>query len=292
MDYLIRIIASVRRVLSLRRLLRKTPKISAYEFNLNRLKRSDTLFILGSGDSINDITVDEWGIIKERDSVGFNYFIINDFIPNFYFYEVPANRDIYNLFIDILDSKKEYYRKMPIFINYDHFLNAPSDSRCISEVSEEYYFNAPWLMPIASRFLVRLYLYTAKLAILWKIWGLKTILHHSGSLSDLLFISAILGYKKVVLMGVDLSGPGYFYDKYNDKYSIKLTSLRPLPVNANVHDTDNIIFTSNYHSVRISDFIDDFYKIIMIPNDMELFVGSRKSTLYPKYKIYDFINNN
>ena len=49
--------------------------------NIFKKKNSDNLFILGSGESINSIKI--WDQIETHDSVGFNYFIFNNFVPNF-----------------------------------------------------------------------------------------------------------------------------------------------------------------------------------------------------------------
>jgi hypothetical protein len=44
------------------------------EEELVRARRSDTVFIFGSGYSLNDITPDEWAHISEHDTFGFNTF--------------------------------------------------------------------------------------------------------------------------------------------------------------------------------------------------------------------------
>ena len=100
-------------------------KILAYKHGVNTIdnlnvqeyKKSDTIFIMGSGSSINTISEDQWNIISKNDSLGLNFWIIHDFIPTFYCYEEPnisGNRK--KIFYDILNKKKELLSESPIII--------------------------------------------------------------------------------------------------------------------------------------------------------------------------------
>jgi hypothetical protein len=55
-------------------------------------KKSDTAIFLGCGESINDITTEEWSKMKKFDVWTSNNFHYHSFIPNFYHVEVK-NRD-------------------------------------------------------------------------------------------------------------------------------------------------------------------------------------------------------
>src|SRR5205085_6794487 len=55
--------------------------------DLSQLKTSDTLFILGSGPSINAISPDRWEAIARSDSIGFNFWLYHPFVPKIYFFE-------------------------------------------------------------------------------------------------------------------------------------------------------------------------------------------------------------
>jgi len=50
--------------------------------NISHYKKSDTLFVLGSGESINKLGLDAWDVIKKNDTVSFKYWLIHDFVPN------------------------------------------------------------------------------------------------------------------------------------------------------------------------------------------------------------------
>ena len=56
------------------------------ELNLNQLrsfKTSDRIYILGSGESILDISKQEWDEINSHNSIGFNHWYVHDFEPTF-----------------------------------------------------------------------------------------------------------------------------------------------------------------------------------------------------------------
>ena len=57
------------------------------DLDLRALKRSDTLFVLASGSSINQILPARWDGMAQHDTVGFNYWPIHSFVPTMYFLE-------------------------------------------------------------------------------------------------------------------------------------------------------------------------------------------------------------
>ena len=62
------------------------------EIDLTAYKRSDTLFVLGSGPSINRIPQERWRAIAAHDSVGFNFWPYHPFVPTFYLWKVRLAR--------------------------------------------------------------------------------------------------------------------------------------------------------------------------------------------------------
>ena len=89
---------------------------SLIKSNIFENKNSDTLFILGSGESINSIKI--WDKIRKHDSVGFNYFIFNDFVPNFYIFEstYPEYEDEYNAQLSLIEKKIDKFKSIKVFL--------------------------------------------------------------------------------------------------------------------------------------------------------------------------------
>ena len=81
---------------------------------VKKYKKSDTLFILGSGSTINKISDKQWGKIDDHDSIGFNFWLVHDFVPDFFKFELDlsgeSNRT--DLFLKILDEKWQKYKKL------------------------------------------------------------------------------------------------------------------------------------------------------------------------------------
>jgi hypothetical protein len=50
------------------------------EDELRRTRRSDTAFIFGSGASLNELTSDEWEDFERHDTIGFNWFVRQEFV--------------------------------------------------------------------------------------------------------------------------------------------------------------------------------------------------------------------
>src|ERR1700732_770880 len=57
------------------------------ELDLRKWQNSDTLFILGSGPSINQISSERWAAISHHDTIGFNFWLYHRFVPKIYFAE-------------------------------------------------------------------------------------------------------------------------------------------------------------------------------------------------------------
>ena len=50
------------------------------EEELRRTRKSDTVFIFGSGYSLNDIPPEQWREIERHDTLGFNWFVHQRFV--------------------------------------------------------------------------------------------------------------------------------------------------------------------------------------------------------------------
>ena len=93
-------------------------KLKLKKLDIKSLKINKNIYILGSGPSsllVNDKLIDH-----ERDtSIGFNFWIYHDYVPDFYFFEIKeSNLYLWYLFCNLLEIKKDEY-KNTIFIIKD-----------------------------------------------------------------------------------------------------------------------------------------------------------------------------
>jgi hypothetical protein len=77
---------------------------------LQKRKKSDTLVILGSGKSINEISKIHWEEFAGYDTIGFNFWPVHSFVPSFYFFETPRDKGRYETFKKLFLSVEEQYK--------------------------------------------------------------------------------------------------------------------------------------------------------------------------------------
>lgn len=185
------------------------PHIGQHLETLRSKKKSDQLFIFGGGASIASYTEGDWEKIKSKDTMAVNDSIILPIIPDFYFLEAGCRDSlIYNLFqresdlqnTAILyrqDSVFAYFRKqVPLSLKKNIYLYSHMTPRFASEYRMKYYYRKAYEQNL----------------------HLDAI--HSGLLIDgfssivrAIHFGVLLGYKEIILCGVDLNNGRYFYDE-------------------------------------------------------------------------------
>ncbi|MBS9404044.1 hypothetical protein KG088_10415 [Halomonas sp. TRM85114] len=266
-----------KRVAQLHLLSRRTGYQGLDLKRLKRRKSSDTLFILGSGGSINDISEETWKEIKHSDSLGFNFWIMNDHIPDFYMLELPKyppNREV------ILEWVNK--RKFQLLENNTCVLMKDLEFGLLD-------FNAyPEELKEASQILYKDSLYGSSMESKRKSLryvrslGLdqRNLLYFCrGSLFSAIYFGWKLGYKKIVLGGIDLYNSGYFFD--SDEYR---DTLRPLnEQRGKVHDTVNKAISN----ITMDELVMLLDQDLLKPDGCELRVLNASSLLHPRIPLYE-----
>lgn len=169
--------------------------------DFHKIKRSDTIFIFGSGWSINNLTNEQWNYFKKHNTISFNWFSNGDFIPIDYyivseitknnnFHELIGNEDIGKY---IKNLKKPFYSKSFLFINLTSINSAfVFMDRELSKRNFKFFKNK-----------INNFLHFPH--------SFNKIFHGNASLNDAIHIAYLLGYKKIVLAGVDLYDRRYFW---------------------------------------------------------------------------------
>jgi len=244
---------------------------------LKKRKKSDTLYILGSGGSINDISIEAWKQIKCSDSLGLNFWIVNDHIPDFYMLEIPVYKENREVMLKWVDNRKAQVLEKESCILIKDLESGLLD---LSYYPEELKGN--------SYILYKDSLYGSTVESKRKSFryartlGLdnRNLLYFCrGSLFSAIYLGSKLGYKKIVLAGVDLYNSGYFYD--SDAYSHKL-----LPVSeqvGDVHDTVNKAISN----VSMDELVVLLDQELLKPQGCELYVLNSSSLLHPRIPLYD-----
>lgn len=261
------------------------------KMNISNYKGSDKLFVLGSGASINNLTKEEWEEIRNSDSLGFNFWIVHDYVPDFYFFETPSTEDRRSVLYNLLERRSKEYKKSPIIIKditgvFSDDLEIPDFTKIPRKYSNNLFISRdiriPWDKKDSRS-------YRKALQFFDSIGWLKQVdnrvkynFQTKASLSMMIFFGYILGYEEIILCGVDLNNTNYFYEDDVEYYE---QIGRPVPPNVQEGDIHKTIDESK-NDITIDEIITMIDEVILSPNDVDLYIGSEASALYPNLPYY------
>lgn len=239
---------------------------------LQKQKSSDTLSILASGSSINELDDEDFEFIDTTDSLALNWWgVYHDYVPDYYKFEFLDWPGLNEKWISSINEKAAEYEDTTLIFDPEPMYN---EGKCISDylrqldstfwddfvdiritqyfVSSDHDFSPEILdalfpRPLDGRFL-----------------------HYRGSLSHVLALGTFLGYDDIILFGVDLDDSLYFWGEH------------PIREYKNRPDLNDKHVTT---SEEVFNGIDDYIRIldseILPDHSVQLYIGSQQSRLYP-----------
>ena len=236
-------------------------------------KKSDTIFVLGSGPSVTSLTMEQWQQVKEHDSFGINFSFLLDFVPTFHSME---------------DGKSNWLRGF-VEERMKHINGDYSDT--VSFISDRHmarYIHprlTPEFFPHTStccvyKFPIPIVIEDADIPFSDEAVDKHSIIYR-GSLSTVLYLIDQLGYKKIVLLGVDLHTPEHFFysmpemKEYVDRQKAVLDKNKfesMLPKARKMKPFDEYLY-----------FLKDY---LHRKKGVELLIGFKDNMLYPKIPSY------
>ncbi len=216
---------------------------------LKQYVKSDIGFFLGCGPSIGRITSEQKSIIESHDVWASNFFIYHDIIPNFYYAEIGMK--YMKLWKEKLKEKGDLYKDVKFMFHKDN----PNDP-LIDETPN-------------------IFMYEKRKGINGAEYILDGFVSPSRGASLILILDmmCLMGYKKIILFGVDLFTSTYFWtgdEKYGKTH---LQTNKNMKVN-----------TPHITAVKVIPFVEGFSEKNM---NGELYVGHKETLLYPKLKYID-----
>jgi hypothetical protein len=182
--------------------------------NVLAIKKSDTVFIFGSGPSINAIPREKWSAITKHDSMACNFWLFHKFVPTFYFYEAIGCRDgkCLEVFRRIAEKRAQ---------DYAHSIKVVTG---LLELAPEFDLFRPdswaddlytvYTIPVAARDELE-FTYGLRLVRSLRLFScsrrIRFIFKQASSVTGLISLAVRMGYKQIVLCGVDLQNGEYFY---------------------------------------------------------------------------------
>jgi hypothetical protein len=248
-----------------------------------QFRGSDTLFILGSGSSIASITERQWKLVAEGDSIGFNWFMAHEFVPNFYHMEL--SNELVPVVRRFLESEARHLSHLPFSINIkDVSLQQPLSDYVLGR---EPFVAVPRLLFPQEKHAGSILRWYHDLAD--SPWN-DFYLHYRGTLTLMIGIGVLMGYRKIVLVGVDLYDQDYFfyderrfpgpiatwlrsqYQQSNEMQSRRAGGGKP-------HRTaDGSLFRNQ---LTIQRFLEIYREAALTPMGVELMIANPKSLLAP-----------
>lgn len=221
---------------------------------LRSLKKSNTACIVACGSSSLQLTKKDWEIIESKtDLIGLSYSIHLKKKFTYYMMEGLTKEDdeikdywIKELLVPLTKALKDKIIGHLIIRNYGslEYFEKCESKKVINTIH------------IHSKFVTQLITKLNLEKVFLKFGILPTI---TGSISSILILLKLIGYKKIILLGVDLDNKGYFFShhkwegsKLTDTLLIQKNSLKISSLN---HLTNN----KNFCSFTVSEFINYFY---------------------------------
>ena len=241
---------------------------------LRSRKTSDTLFVLGSGSSICTYNSKMWDHIRTHDSVGFNFWLLHEFVPDFYIGELPIQDDRREIYFKNLRTVKEgysscltmfktsfipYYKELSKIngrIALSRWINADDTNNLLKKLPK--LVNERHLFP-------RFY-------------------HQTATVDWLIFFSMIAGYEKLILCGVDLNHTEYFFEKQREEVESRGLII-PKSIQSNkIHRT---IDATQNKGLLLTEVLDVYHRagLKKLP---KIYIALDSSALHPQLPLYNW----
>jgi hypothetical protein len=297
----------------LRRLLEETRaqdqllrNLSARE-KLVRLNRSDLLtqdrevaYILGSGRSINEYGENQWQQIRAGYSFGMNWWLLHDFVPDVYSVELeglmgqsPSAKEFGRVYFQLLKLRAKDYRNTTFFARGHSSFRYLLDKGVPDELR-----NSEMRLTLSLRLMgdtlfevrkaVHCFGFIIRLQRRAPAWFTSFLLPGlSSSVLFLTLLAYVLGFKRVVLCGVDLVASPYFF--FENLPSRRVSEGWPIPPkerDIRIHPT---LDPSRVESgISVKDHLMLFRELVFARDGFEVFVGASSSGLRPEFPVYSW----
>jgi len=248
------------------------------------IKPDSTLFLLGSGESIEALTETEWAEVQDNFSIGINAWPVHPFVPNVLAFEPfdDASTDYLQLFEKVLFESRFSSRRLKVLLfrpnntqDGNRYLLIPESLLKHARVYGRFVPNSRNLRTVSREI--------AMLGELQKRGGIADalVLDSGASIIRLVSLGIRLGFTKIVLLGVDLNGGQYFWEKNPQRLAARsIRSFSPGFVRP-IHET-MVRDSKPFVLTEVLGILDD----VMRRAGGSLFAGSRESVLSNHFPVH------
>ncbi len=249
--------------------------------DLAPLKSSDTVFLLGSGRSINEIRDDRWRVIGRHDSIAMNFWPAHAFVPRIYLFEniarIPGCELVFDALLGLLRRRAEDYRNTVKIVSELQ----PLDSRqLILEIPHPFRRNlyVGYSVGVVARtereliaglhYLSRKGIFSVRDRIPWHF-------RYQSSVTTAISLAVRMNYRRIILCGIDLGKAEYFY--HDPERYPEACSWEFMP-----RDQPHLMAQRFAWGLPTQEAIYLFKQEVLDPAGIELFVENRSSKLFPQ----------
>ena len=250
------------------------------DLSLSPLKVSDTVFILGSGWSINEISDGRWAAIKQHDTIGFNFWPVHAFVPRIFVFENLSKniqQDLYRAFFATIERRAKDYHNVVKIATEPH---SQSEPQLLHELPQAFRDNLyiGYTAPVVARSGAELesgMRYLRSKRIFSSGNSVEWLFKYGGSVVAMLSLAVKMNYKRIVLCGIDLGKQDYFYhdrERYPESAHWEFVSRKDIHLTARRLPW----------MVPAQEVVTCFKRTVLDPAGIQLFLENRSSTLFPQ----------
>lgn len=258
------------------------------DFLLQLRAKSPTLVVLGSGESVEEITPSQWEIIGDCVSVGINSWLVHDFIPDIYCFEQEqSSLDEDTDSLSKLLREEEVVSRAPAVLLLRPHAETSSDR--IVEIpagllEQTRVYGRTAVVTQNRRNLVR----DLRRLIRYSVQGQvpeSVAIDEGMSVARMLSLGVRAGFSSIVLVGVDLNSTQYFFD-INPYYLTRrgMEDYNPWKKRGSVHGTEE----TETRTFAASTFIPAFAEAARQELGTNVYVSSSSSALAVHLPVVDF----
>lgn len=202
-----------------------------------KINENNRLTILGTGASINEIQFEDWKEIRKGTSIGINYFLFNEFVPDIIQLEIKRGEDkeYFNNLVKVLKSREDDFKNSVILIksNYTRSNSELAEKIAFlqiipSDLKKNLRFCVDFPIPATSLKEYKKALRITNRLGLFKLKSLHLTPHLRASVGLSTILGIKFGFSEIIYGGVDLNNSDTFYDEkaLSKNYGIVLASKK------------------------------------------------------------------
>jgi hypothetical protein len=237
-------------------------------------RSSDTLFILGSGPSVARVSDEQWKQVARHDSFGINFAFLLDFVPTFHIMEDGKQAWLRGLVAEVLAPRRRRLRDTVWFVSHKQ------PRRGIHPRT------APELFPEHPT--VCVYPYPAVIRLEedrpFRAADFEATAVYRGTMSVVLHLALRMGYRRLVLLGVDLHTVAHFFDGLPEMRDYTERHRRGLQQRLGVQHVSafpSMIAAGNKYR-PFDEYLYALHELHLRPRGIELAMGDGSSVLCPR----------